>query len=242
MTTASLRLHVEDVSFAYNSRPVVDRISTTISTGECVFLLGANGTGKSTLMRLMAGELRSRDGQILIEDENGVTPIDRQSPDIAYLPQDVQDPPFLTVREVVSLARFNPRRSLGWRLTESDSALVDDVIRQCDMRELSSRQFSRLSGGEKQRAWLAFCLAQQRPFIFLDESLRRLDYHSRNSFADMLDGLSSQGKGIVVISHDLDVAQRVADRVLVLKGGRLVYDGPPDDDLSARLASDGRAA
>ncbi len=231
----ALEIHVRDVSFSYGSRQILNGVTTSVSAGECVFIMGANGTGKSTLMRLMVGELEPNEGRILIEhDDTGARP-PGDSRNIAYLPQDVQDPPFLSVREVVSLARFNPGRSLGWRLSKPDSVLVDEAIDQCDLRQLARRRFSQLSGGEKQRAWLAYCLAQQRPFIFLDESLQSLDYHSRNSFFDMLSALAEQGKGVVIITHDLEMARRAARRVLVLRAEGLAYDGPPTDDLSQLL-------
>ena len=230
-----LEIQVRDVSFSYGSGRILNGITTSVSEGEFVFVLGANGTGKSTLMSLMVGELEPSEGRILIEqDDNGTRP-PGHSRNIAYLPQDLQDPPFLSVREVVSLARFSPKRSLGWRLAMPDSALVDEAIDQCDRGQLADRQFSQLSGGEKQRAWLAFCLAQQRQFIFLDESLQSLDYHSRNTFFDMLSNLAKQGKGVMIITHDLDMARRMAQRVLILRAGELTYDGPPTDDLPQLL-------
>lgn len=230
-----LHIQVRDVSFSYGERRILNGITTSTSAGEFVFLLGANGTGKSTLMRLMVGELEPDEGRIEIENGSAGARPSQRSRNIAYLPQDLQDPPFISVREVVSLGRFNPERSLGWRLSGSDASLVDEAIDQCDMAQLTDRQFSQLSGGEKQRAWLAFCLAQQRQFIFLDESLQSLDHHSRNSFFEMLSTLAGQGKGVMIISHDLEMARRVAQRVLVLRGGNLAYDGPPTDDLAQLL-------
>ncbi len=230
------RIQVQDVVFSYGERRTLSGITTSISAGEFVFILGANGTGKSTLMRLIVGELEPSEGRILIEEHDSASRLPGHSRNIAYLPQDLQDPPFLSVREVVSLAQFSPRRSLGWRLSAPDAALVDEAIDQCDLGQLADRQFSQLSGGEKQRAWLAFCLAQQRQFIFLDESLQSLDYHSRNSFFDMLSNLARQGKGVMIITHDLEMARRVAQRVLVLRAGELVHDGPPTDDLPQLLA------
>ena len=197
--------------------------------------MGLNGAGKSTLMRLIAGELEPYEGRIEIDGGATGAHTSGRARNIAYLPQDLQDPPFLSVREVVNLGRFNPERSLGWRMSGPDVSLVDEAIARCDMSQLTERQFSQLSGGEKQRAWLAFCLAQQRQFIFLDESLQSLDHHSRNSFFDMLSGLAGQGIGVMIISHDLEMARRVAQRVLVLQTGGLVYDGPPTDNLSQLL-------
>ena len=229
------RIQVQDVVFSYGERRTLNGITTSIAAGEFVFVLGANGMGKSTLMRLMVGELEPTEGRILIEQDGNAARLPGRVGNIAYLPQDLQDPPFLSVREVVSLARFNPGRSLGWRLSRPDSALVDQAIDQCGLGQLADRQFSQLSGGEKQRAWLAFCLAQQRQFIFLDESLQSLDYHSRNDFFDMLSTLAKQGKGIMVITHDLDVARRAGQRVLILQNGNLTHDGPPPNNLPQLL-------
>ena len=221
-------IEINDVSFSYGDKIVLKRVTTSVTAGEFVCMLGANGTGKTTLAQLIAGELSPMAGRIsLTADDGAHRGIDvRQH--IAYLPQDLQDPPFVTVRELVSLGRFKPGRSLGWRVSDGDKRAVQECIDRCFASPFADRSFAQLSGGEKQRVWLAYCLAQQRDFLLLDESLHQMDYSKRQLFFSMLSGLATEGKGIILITHDLHMAERHGQRLMVLADGELVYDGPPD--------------
>ena len=223
-----ISIELDGVSFSYGEKPVLSEVSVSVATGEFVCLLGPNGAGKTTLAQLIAGELSPTEGRVLLDagDASGdLTGVGRY---IAYLPQDLQDPPFVTVRELVSLGRFNPKRSLGWKVSAKDKEVVQECIDTCLAESFADRPFAHLSGGEKQRVWLAFCLAQQREFILLDESLHKIDYSTRDLFFKMLANLAEDGKGVVLITHDLQMAERHGRRMLLLGDGELVYDGPPD--------------
>ena len=223
-----ISIELDGVSFSYGEKPVLSEVSVSVATGEFVCLLGPNGAGKTTLAQLIAGELSPTEGRVLLDagDASGdLTGVGRH---IAYLPQDLQDPPFVTVRELVSLGRFNPKRSLGWKVSAKDKEVVQECIDTCLAESFADRPFAHLSGGEKQRVWLAFCLAQQREFILLDESLHKIDYSTRDLFFRMLANLAEDGKGVVLITHDLQMAERHSRRMLLLGDGELVYDGPPD--------------
>ena len=223
-----ISIELDGVSFSYGEKPVLREVSVSLAAGEFVCLLGPNGAGKTTLAQLIAGELSPTKGRVFLDagDPSGeITGVGRH---IAYLPQDLQDPPFVTVRELVSLGRFSPKRSLGWRVSAKDREVVQECIDRCLAESLADRPFAQLSGGEKQRVWLAFCLAQQREFILLDESLHKIDYSTRDLFFKMLANLAEDGKGVVLITHDLQMAERHGRRMLLLGDGELVYDGPPD--------------
>ena len=223
-----ISIELDGVSFSYGEKPVLREVSVSVAMGEFVCLLGPNGAGKTTLAQLIAGELSPTEGRVFLDagDASGdLTGVGRH---IAYLPQDLQDPPFVTVRELVSLGRFNPKRSLGWKVSAKDKEVVQECIDTCLAESFADRPFAHLSGGEKQRVWLAFCLAQQREFILLDESLHKIDYSTRDLFFRMLANLAEDGKGVVLITHDLQMAERHSRRMLLLGDGELVYDGPPD--------------
>ena len=231
---------MDSVSFSYGEKAgekaVVRDISASIASGEFVCLLGPNGAGKTTLAQVIAGELSPTTGKVLLDRASASLEPEEPKPHIAYLPQDLQDPPFVTVRELVSLGRFRPKRSLGWKVSEADKDAVRDYIAQCRTDEYSDRPFSQLSGGEKQRVWLAFCLAQQREFLLLDESLHKMDYSRRELFFGMLSGLAEDGKGVILITHDLQMAMRHGRRMLVLRDGEIAYDGPPDQEIYSLMA------
>lgn len=224
----TIGIELGGVSFSYGQGPVLKDVSASVDMGEFVCLLGPNGAGKTTLAQLIVGELSPTGGRIFIRAGEASREPAVANRRIAYLPQDLQDPPFVTVRELVSLGRFNPERSLGWRIGAKDREAVQECIDRCLVESFADRPFAQLSGGEKQRVWLAFCMAQQREFLLLDESLHKIDYSTRDIFFRMLASLAEDGKGVVLITHDLQMAERHARRLLLLGDGELVYDGPPD--------------
>ena len=224
-------IELEAVSFTYGANAVLRGISASITVGDFVCLLGPNGAGKTTLAQLIAGDLVPTEGRVLISSENSGGEPREVKGHVAYLPQDLQDPPFVTARELISLGRFTQKRSLGWRLSSSDQEAIRDCMARCHAGSFAERPFDSLSGGEKQRVWLAFCLAQQRRFLLLDESLHRMDYSMRELFFGMLSDLARDGIGVILITHDLQMAMRYGQRMLVLKDGELVYDGLPDHKI-----------
>ncbi len=223
---ASIKL--EGVSFSRGAKAVLRNISAAFYTREFSCLIGPNGAGKTTLAQIITGELSPTKGQVLLRKDKAAEESPETGRYVAYLPQDLQDPPFVTVRELVTLGRFRPRYSLGWKVDKQDKEAVQRYINECLADSLAERPFAHLSGGEKQRVWLAFCLAQERDFLLLDESLHKLDFQKRNIFFRMLSDLAKHGKGIVLVTHDLQMALQHGNRILMLGGGELVYDGPPD--------------
>ena len=232
----SISIELDRVSFSYDEAAVLREVSASIPAGEFTCLLGANGAGKTTLAQLIAGELAPTGGRVFLNAGNASRDPGEIGRHIAYLPQDLQDPPFVTVRELVSLGRFSPKRSLGWRLSGYDREAVRECIAACLIESFAGRPFARLSGGEKQRVWLAFCLAQQRKFLLLDESLHQMDYSTRELFFRMLSGLAREGKGVILITHDLHMAMQHGHRALALRDGELVYDGPPGQGIYSLMA------
>lgn len=223
------RIEVDGLSYSQGEKTIVKEVSVSIAVGEFVCLLGPNGAGKTTLARLIAGELAPTGGRVVLNEGDSASEHSSEvGRNIAYLPQDLQDPPFVTVRELVTLGRFNPERSIGWRVSPKDKEAVQECIVSCLVGPLADRSFSQLSGGEKQQVWLAFCLAQQRGFLLLDESLHNMDYSRRGLFFGMLSNLADNGKGVILITHDLDMALQHGRRILLISDGELVHDGPPD--------------
>ena len=226
-----ISIELDAVSYSYGEKAVLREFSASLAAGEFVCLVGPNGAGKTTLAQLIAGELAPTEGRVFLDAEDTSGEPTEVRRHIAYLPQDLQDPPFVTVRELVSLGRFSPKRSLGWRVSGNDREAVQEYIARCLTESFADRPFAQLSGGEKQRVWLAFCLAQQRKFLLLDESLHKMDYSMRELFFRMLSDMAEDGKGVILITHDLQMAMRHGRRMLVLRDGELIHDGPPDQEI-----------
>ena len=226
-----ISIELDAVSYSYGEKAVLRELSASLAAGEFVCLVGPNGAGKTTLAQLIAGELAPTEGRVFLDAEDTSGEPTEVRRHIAYLPQDLQDPPFVTVRELVSLGRFSPKRSLGWRVSGNDREAVQEYIARCLIESFADRPFAQLSGGEKQRVWLAFCLAQQRKFLLLDESLHKMDYSMRELFFRMLSDMAEGGKGVILITHDLQMAMRHGRKMLVLRDGELIHDGPPDQEI-----------
>lgn len=230
-------LSLEALSFVSHNRTILSNVTTVISDEALTCLVGANGAGKTTLLRALSGELSPASGTFLIDGTNASA----LSPkDIAryfsVIPQGIQPPPNFTVFELVALGRFPPYRALWWQLSDRDREAVQACLARCHVEQLSKRRVEELSGGEQQRAWLAFALVQEKRFLLLDETLDGLDVFAKQSFFKLLKELASEGKGILLTTHDLDLVTDFADKVLVLNDGRVSYEGPPVANLQDLLA------
>ena len=235
-----MKIQLDNLSFAHRGRTVLDQVSTTIDSGLLTCLLGPNASGKSTLLRLLSGELRPTSGRILASGED-LTNLgsDGLALRFATIPQGVQDPSHITVAELVGFGRFRPDRGLWWDLTDPDREVVEKCLRRRDVDKLADRLMIHLSGGEKQRVWLSFCLAQEKPFLLLDESLDALDFRARRSFFQLLKKVIAEDRGVLLATHDLGLATEFADKIIVLDRGRAVYDGSPCQDLPDILKLNG---
>ena len=216
--------------------PAVRDVSLRVHAGTVAALLGPNGAGKSTLLRLAAGLLAPEAGSVWVGGAD-VASMDRRAVAraVAFVPQSEQAPAGFTVREVVAMGRA-PHQD-GWmRERPEDRAAVDDAVARCDLRALAERAVETLSGGEQRRVAVARALASRPRVLLLDEPAAFLDVRHRLELHDLLVSVAAHdGLACVVSMHDLDAAARVADHVLLLRGGRAVAAGPPGEVMTAEL-------
>lgn len=210
-----------------------------IPTDKFVVILGHNGSGKSTLMNLLARQAQADTGQLLL-DGMALTELSNKelARRVGFLPQGLPNAAGLTVRELVALGRYPWRGAFG-RLTKSDHQLIDQAVEQVDMTQYASQVVDDLSGGERQRVWIAMLLAQQSPIMLLDEPTSALDVAHQYELMALLKRLNhEQGRGMVAILHDINLASRYADHIIALKRGQCVYQGPPETFMNERLLAD----
>lgn len=228
-------LALDAVSFAYAANPVVRDVTLTLAAGEMVSLIGPNGGGKSTLLRLAAGVLRPRAGCVRLSGQ-AVTGLRRGeiARRIAVVPQDFSVQFAYTVREVVALGRIPHRTRLGIA-SASDRAAVEHALRLTGMEVFGERIFNEMSGGERQRALLALALAQESGVVLLDEPTAHLDIKHQIEVLELLRQLNvERGLTVLAVLHDLNLAARYFPR-LVLFNRHVVADGPPAQVLDAGL-------
>jgi zinc transport system ATP-binding protein len=222
-------LAAEGVRFAYRGEPVLDGITFSVERGEFAALAGPNGSGKSTLLRILLGLVPARAGSVrLLGAAPGALP-DRWR--VGFVPQRSTVSPDMpaTAREVVATGRLARR---GWwrRLGPDDRRAVDHALESVDLAALGDRRVAELSGGQQQRVLIARALASEPELLVLDEPVAGVDAASQSRFRDALVHLVREhGAAVFLVSHELGAVADDLHRVLVLRGGRLAFDGPPAD-------------
>jgi iron complex transport system ATP-binding protein len=232
----SALLSLDGVSVTLKRR-VVDAISMQVAQGEIVALLGPNGAGKTSLMRASLG-LIPCDGALSL---GGAHPFHLAAREralrAAYLPQRPQAIWPVSVERLVALGRY-AHGAAPDRLSPRDQAGVDAAINACALTSLRTRRMDEISGGEKARAHLARALAQQAPLLVLDEPTAGLDPAQALGVADILRAHAAENGAVLFSTHDVALAARVADRVLLLREGRRIAEGAPIEALTPEALED----
>ena len=224
-------LTLEGLSVALDGREVVSNVSLEIRAGEVVGLVGPNGAGKSSLMRASLGLIPSRGRSSLAE----LTP-EARARAVAFLPQAREIAWPVSVETLVALGRvpWLPARAA---LRPEDRAAVARALERLDLAGHAARVVTHLSGGEQARALLARALAQETPLLIADEPIAGFDPAHRIATLGLLRALAAEGRGVLLSIHDLGLAARACDRLILMRAGRVVAQGPPASVLTdARLA------
>lgn len=217
---------LHNVSVRYGKTLAVDRVSLSAKSGEVTALVGSNGSGKSSLLKAVAGLLRS-EGEIHLPEYSGSGRV------IGYMPQDTTSNAALTVLEVVLLGRY---QQLGLRLSEVDLQAAIDALGSLGIQSLASRYLGELSGGQRQLIFLAQVLANKPRVLLLDEPISALDIHHQLLVLETIQRLTvAQNLVTIVVLHDLTAAARHADRLAIMADGRLAGEGSPVEVLTENL-------
>ncbi len=225
-------ISVRDLDFEVDAARILSRVGLSAGPGELIALIGPNGAGKSTLLRVIAGLVRRSGGEVLIEgrDVGAVSPKDLARR-LAFVTQQAPDTHGFTSLEVVLTARY-PHLGRFEIEGKRDHEIALAAMAQTDTAEFAARPATTLSGGERQRVFVARGLAQEPRFLLLDEPVANLDVRYQIAVYELLRGLVESGVTAIIASHDLRLAARYCGRLVLLKDGRVIADGRPEEVLT----------
>ena len=227
-------IEITDLNHHIGGGPILTDISLTIPKGAITAIIGPNGAGKSTLVNLIAGQLPVQSGEITLDG----SPLSQLPPKelalrLALVAQHVGIASRLRVADLIAFGRWPHNRG---RPTNDDTDAIEQAISQFDLNDLRNRFLDELSGGQRQRAFVAMAFAQATEWLILDEPLNNLDmYHARTLMQKLENLCRNHGKSIVMIVHEVNYAAAWADRIVGLREGKIIIDGP----TSATLTEDG---
>lgn len=230
-------IEIKGLSKYFGKKPVVEDVSVTIESGKITSFIGPNGAGKSTLLSMVSRLLDSDTGEVLL-DKKDVKKLKSQdfAKRVAILKQSNFINVRLTIRELVSFGRYPYSKG---RLTDEDNQKVDEALEYMNLTEIQHKFLDELSGGQKQRAFISMVIAQDTEYILLDEPLNNLDMKHSVQIMKILRKLVDElGKTVVIVLHDINFASVYSDRIVALKDGRLVKDGPTADIINTNALRD----
>ena len=232
-----MSLSTHQLQVGYQDKTIIEDISLTIPDGKIVALLGPNGCGKSTLLKAMARILTPKSGEVLWQGENlHKLPSRWLAKHLALLPQTQPIPEGVTVKDLVAYGR-SPYTGFWGRLSHHDHELIAQAMQQVGVEALAEQKVSELSGGQRQRVWLAMTLAQDTPYLLLDEPTTYMDLSHQVELMQLLRQLNNAGKTVITVLHDINQAARYCDHLIVMQAGAIVTQGTPEEVLTTELLS-----
>lgn len=219
-------LTVDAISFGYRNRTVLKKISLAVHQGEILSIAGPNGTGKTTLLKCIAGIHRPDTGRIQINGQDAVEMHRAMyAKSVGYVPQSIPAKFPITVFEAVLMGR---RPHMSWRPSQSDFGKTAQVIAAMSLGDIAHQDFDRLSGGQKQKVLVARAIAQDTPYLLLDEPTASLDLKHQLEVLEMISALVRKKQvGVIMAMHDLNLVSRFSHRVALMKKGQVTCSGSP---------------
>lgn len=234
MSALASRLTGEALHAGYDSRRVLDGVDIAVAEGKLTVLLGPNGSGKSTLLKTLARTLVPETGHVYLDGKDIHRSNTREvAQRLGILPQDPSAPEGLTVKQLVGMGRFPHQRM--WRQdADRDARAIREAMEYADVTDFAERSVDALSGGQRQRCWIAMVLAQQTDLILLDEPTTFLDLKVQVDLLELLSRLAhDHGRTLLLVLHDLNLAAAYADQLVMMREGRIVTSGIPNEVFTA---------
>lgn len=225
-------IQVRELTKFFGSKAVVEKVSVNIHRGKITSFIGPNGAGKSTLLSMVSRLLDADTGDVLLDQQNTKK---MKSSEFAKRVSILKQSNFmnarLTIRELVSFGRYPHSKG---RLNAEDLQFIDQALEYMGLVDIQDSYLEELSGGQRQRAFIAMTIAQDTEYILLDEPLNNLDMkHSVQIMKILRRLVDDLGKTVIIVLHDINFASVYSDRIVALKEGRIVKDGPTDEIINS---------
>ncbi|MBU6531510.1 ABC transporter ATP-binding protein [Streptomyces mayonensis] len=229
------RLAARGVTVGYGARPVIDGLDVSVPPGVITTIIGPNGCGKSTLLRTLSRLLKPTGGSVVLDGEDIGTLRTRDvAKKLGLLPQAPVAPDGLTVSDLVARGR-HPHQSWLRQWSSDDVDVVRRALAMTGVSDLADRPVDSLSGGQRQRVWISMTLAQGTDLLLLDEPTTYLDLAHAVDVLDLVDDLHESGRTVVMVLHDLNLATRYSDHLVVMRDGAVLAQGHPREVVTAEL-------
>lgn len=238
MESNDIFVRAENLSVGYDS-PLIKDICFNVRRGEIMTLIGPNASGKSTILKTIAGYLRRQGGKVIISgtEEDELLPKERAKK-LAVVLTDRIKPDMMTCRDVVETGRY-PYTGYFGVLSDADKAAAQRAVETVDIADFADRDFNAISDGQRQRVMLARAICQEPEILILDEPTSYLDIHHKIYFLEILRRLADEKKLAVIVSmHELELAGKIADHAVCINGGRVVKQGLPAEVFTEEVIRD----
>ena len=233
-------IKLENFSTGYKNKIIIKPMNLTIKSDNWLGIIGANGSGKSTLVRAICRIIKPFEGKVLLKGKDLNKLSNRYiSQKISFLPQGTNSNLLISVNDLVALGRSPYKRFWDFDLNKKDKSIIEDSLKLVDIFDLKECLLNEISGGQRQRAFLALALAQETEIIILDEPTNYLDINHQIKFLKILKDLQlKKNLTIITVLHDLNLTARFSDRIVSLKKGFLLEVGHPKDVLTKENIKD----
>ncbi|WP_237446556.1 ABC transporter ATP-binding protein [Shimazuella alba] len=231
--------YTENISIQYQNHLVVDQLNLQIPIEKVTAIIGANGCGKSTILKTLARILEPSSGSVYLDGKQIHKESTKQiAKQLAILPQLPEAPEGTTVKELVSFGRFPHRKGFGY-LSKHDQHVIEETLVKTGLLEFKDKPVHQLSGGQRQRAWIAMAITQETPYLLLDEPTTYLDIAHQLDVLSLIKQLNEEeNRTIIMVVHDLNHAARYADHIVAVKQGKIYTEGAPSDVLTHKMLKD----
>lgn len=229
-------LRVEELCSGYEKQTVFTNLNTSIQKGKITTIIGPNGCGKSTLLKTIGRILKQKSGKVFLQDEDMQTISTKEiAKQLALLSQNPEAPAQLKVEELISYGRYPHRKNIG-TLSKQDVEVIEWAMEVTKTIEFRAREIKQLSGGQRQKVWLAMALAQETDILLLDEPTTYLDMAHQLEMLKIVENLNKNHQcTVVMVLHDINHAARFSDELIAMKDGKIITVGTPEEVITKEV-------